>query len=80
MGFTQVLLSFYLLLNHAIETLINFLKHMGDLGIDPGLAALEDRFRKFGEDKLFLRRVNGTCVCHGTAPVVENKFSLRINT
>ena len=57
---------------------IDFSKHMGDLGIDSGLASLEDSLGELREDEVFNRRVYGTGICHEPVPVVENKFSLRI--
>ena len=53
---------------------------MGDLGISSGLPTLENSFGEIGEDKLVVRMVYGTSVCHGPVPVVENKLSLRIDT
>ena len=38
-------------------TFIDFSKHMGDPGINAGLATLEGSFGKLGEDKLVVRRV-----------------------
>ena len=78
--FTYILLTFSVFLNNSIETLIDFLKHMGDVGVNYGCATLEDSFSKLGEDKLFFRRSYGTGVCHVPVPVVKNKFSLRIDT
>ena len=67
-------------MNNAIETFIDFSKHMGDLGINFGLPTLENSFGGLGEDKLVVRRVYGLGVCHGPVTVVDNKLSLRIYT
>ena len=53
---------------------------MGDLGINCGPPTLENSFGELGEDKLVVRRVYDTGVCHGPVPVVDNKLSLRIYT
>ena len=67
-------------MNNAIETFIEFSKHMGDLGINSGLPTIENSFGKLGENKLVVRTVFGIGVCHGPVTVVENKLSLRIDT
>ena len=41
---------------------------------------LENSFGELGEDKIVVRKVYGTGVCHGPSPVVENNLSLRIDT
>ena len=53
---------------------------MGDLGIDLGIAYLENGFGELGEYELFVRSDNDTGVCHVPVAVVENKFSPRIGT
>ena len=68
------------MLKNAIETCTDFSKHIGDLGINSGLPTLEICFGKLGEDKLVVRRVYDTGVCHVPVPVVENKLSIRIDT
>ena len=78
--FTHILLTFSLLLNKTIETFIDFLKHVGDLGINSGLPTLENSFDELGEDKLVFRGVYDTGVCHRPVSVAENKFALRIDT
>ena len=78
--FTNILLTFSVLLNNAIEMFIDVSKNMGYLGINYGLPTLKDSFDELVEDKLIIRRVYGTCVCHGIVPVVYNKLSLRIDT
>ena len=67
-------------MNNAIETFVDFLKHLGDLGIDIGLSALEKRFGVLEEDELVVRMVNGTVVCHAPVPVIEKKIVLGIYT
>ena len=54
---------------------IDFLKHMGDPGINSGLPTLENSFGKLGEDILFVRRVYDAYVLHGTV-LVAKKNSL----
>ena len=55
---------------------IDFSKHLGDPGINYALPTLEKSFGELREDKLVVRRVYDTGVCHGPVPVVENKLSL----
>ena len=80
MVFTPILLTCSVLLNNGVEMFIYFSKHMGYLGIYPGLTCLEYSFGKLGEDELFFRRVHDTGVCHGPVPVVYIELSLKINT
>ena len=80
MVFTPTLLTFYEFLNNTIETFIHFSKHLVDLIINIGLAFLENRFGKLREYEIIDRMVNDTYICHGPVPVVENKYSLRIDT
>ena len=72
--FKYILLAFYVVLKKAIEMFIDFLKHMGDLGINSGLHSLENSFVKLGEDKLSVRRVYDAGVCHGPVPVVNKNY------
>ena len=67
-------------MNNFIEIFIDFSKHMGYLGINYGLLTIEDSFGELGEDKIVVRRVYVTGVCHGPVPVVYNKLSIRIDT
>ena len=59
---------------------MEFWKHMGYLGISSGLPTIKDSFGELSKNRLFVRRVYGTGVCHGPVPVTENKLSLRIDT
>ena len=53
---------------------------MGYLGINYGLLTIEDSFGELGEDKIVVRWVYVTGVCHGPVPVVYNKLSLEVDT
>ena len=53
---------------------MEFLKHMGDIGINSGLIILEDSFVKLGEDEVVIKMFYGTGVFHVPVPVIENKF------
>ena len=53
---------------------------MGDFVINSGLLSIENSFGKLGEDKLLVRRVYGTGVCHGPVPFVKNKLLIGIDT
>ena len=77
--FYKYFTHFSVVLNNAIEIFIEFSKHMGYPVINSELPTLEESFGELGEDKLVVRRVYRTDVCHGTVPVVYNKFSLRID-
>ena len=68
------------MLKNAIEMFIDFSKHMGDLGINSGLPSLENSFGEIGDDKLVVRRVYYSGVCHVPVPVVKKKLSLGIYT
>ena len=59
---------------------IGFSKHMGYPGINYGLPTPENSFSELGEDKLVVRRVYDTGVCHGPVPVGKTKLSIRIDT
>ena len=59
---------------------IDFLKHMGDPGINSRFRTIENSFGKFGENILFVRIVYDAGVCHGPVPVANKKLSLRIDT
>ena len=79
-SFSLILLTSYVFLNNSMKTIIAFLKHMGDLGIDSEPVTLEGSFGELGEDEVVVRRVYGTGVCHVPVPIEDNKSSLTIDT
>ena len=58
------------MMKYAIETFLDFSKHIRDLRINSVLATFENSFGEFGEDEVVVRRVYGTGGCYVPVPVV----------
>ena len=80
MLFTPNLLTSSIFRDNATETSIDFSKHLGYLGIYPGLKCLVYCSGKLGEDEMSIGTVHETSVCHIPVPVIENELYLSKNT
>ena len=69
-----ILLTFSVVLNKFIKMFIDFLKHIGDPGINSGLSTIENSFGKLRENILLVRGVYDAGVCHGPVLVVRKKL------